>query len=275
MNYRQRLLELGRRVQDDVSGLTGEALRTSGGEASGSLSNAPLHLADLGTDNFEQVLTLSLLANQEQVLDGIADALQRIEAGTYARCEVCHAEIAEERLEVLPYTSTCIQCARRLEGDQLILEYRTTTTSMRTFKSDAGDVRVTTIRLDDVESMAVGRRWPWGAKLRIRTRTLAALQDAPGAQGNELVIPVRRSDYDRARTLCVNLSLELSSRELKQLEDEGDRVVRDAIASLFHTPGIDPLLVLKWKDIYEGLEDALDGCEKVANVIANIVVKNV
>ena len=63
--------------------------------------------------------------------------------------------------------------------------------------------------------------------------------------------------------------------KVKQLEDEGDRVVRDAIASLFHSPGIDPLLVVKWKDIYEGLEDALDGCEKVANVIANIVVKNV
>ncbi len=63
--------------------------------------------------------------------------------------------------------------------------------------------------------------------------------------------------------------------KVKQLEDDGDRVVRDAIASLFHAPGIDPLLVIKWKDIYERLEDALDGCEKVANVIANIVVKNV
>jgi predicted phosphate transport protein (TIGR00153 family) len=62
--------------------------------------------------------------------------------------------------------------------------------------------------------------------------------------------------------------------KVKQLEDEGDRVVRDAIASLFQTKGIDPLLVIKWKDIYEGLEDTLDGCEKVANVIANIVVKN-
>jgi predicted phosphate transport protein (TIGR00153 family) len=60
----------------------------------------------------------------------------------------------------------------------------------------------------------------------------------------------------------------------KQLEDDGDRVVRDAIATLFQSPGIDALLVIKWKDIYEGLEDAIDGCEKVANVIANIVVKN-
>jgi len=62
--------------------------------------------------------------------------------------------------------------------------------------------------------------------------------------------------------------------EVKRLEDEGDRVVRDAIAALFHDPRIDPLIVIRWKDIYEALEDALDACETAANVVANIVVKN-
>ena len=62
--------------------------------------------------------------------------------------------------------------------------------------------------------------------------------------------------------------------EVKQLEDEGDRVVRDAIAALFNDPRIDPLIVIRWKDIYEALEDALDACESAANVIGNIVVKN-
>ncbi|HWB57071.1 MAG TPA: DUF47 family protein [Gaiellaceae bacterium] len=61
---------------------------------------------------------------------------------------------------------------------------------------------------------------------------------------------------------------------LKELEDEGDRVVRDAIADLFRDPRIDPLIVIRWKDIFDGLEDALDACETAANVIANIVVKN-
>jgi uncharacterized protein len=61
---------------------------------------------------------------------------------------------------------------------------------------------------------------------------------------------------------------------LKELEDEGDRVVRDAIADLFRDQRIDPLTVIRWKDIFEALEDALDACETAANVVGNIVVKN-
>jgi uncharacterized protein len=62
--------------------------------------------------------------------------------------------------------------------------------------------------------------------------------------------------------------------EVKNFEDQGDRVLRDALAALFRDEGIDPLIVIRWKDIYEGLERALDACETAANVIANIVVKN-
>ena len=62
--------------------------------------------------------------------------------------------------------------------------------------------------------------------------------------------------------------------ELKDLEDQGDRVLRDALASLFRDDRIDPLIVIRWKDIYEALERALDACETAANVIANILVKN-
>jgi uncharacterized protein Yka (UPF0111/DUF47 family) len=62
--------------------------------------------------------------------------------------------------------------------------------------------------------------------------------------------------------------------ELKAMEDEGDRVVRDAIADLFRDPRIDPLVVIRWKDIFEGLEAAIDACETAANFVGNIVVKN-
>jgi hypothetical protein len=61
---------------------------------------------------------------------------------------------------------------------------------------------------------------------------------------------------------------------LKAFEDEGDRILRDALGALFRDERIDPLIVIRWKDIYEGLERALDACETAANVIANIVVKN-
>ena len=62
--------------------------------------------------------------------------------------------------------------------------------------------------------------------------------------------------------------------EVKRMEDEGDRVVREAIGSLFQDARIDPLVVIRWKDIFESLEDALDACETAANVLGNIVVKN-
>jgi predicted phosphate transport protein (TIGR00153 family) len=62
--------------------------------------------------------------------------------------------------------------------------------------------------------------------------------------------------------------------ELKQREDEADRVLHDAIAALFRDSRIDPLIVIRWKDIYESLERAIDAAEHAANVIGNIVVKN-
>ena len=61
--------------------------------------------------------------------------------------------------------------------------------------------------------------------------------------------------------------------ELRELEDEGDRLVHDAVASLF-SDGADPLAVIRWKDIHEALEDAVDACDKGANVLEAILVKN-
>ncbi len=62
--------------------------------------------------------------------------------------------------------------------------------------------------------------------------------------------------------------------QVKAYEDEGDRVLRDALGALFRDEGIDPLIVIRWKDIYEAHERALDACETAANVIANILIKN-
>jgi uncharacterized protein len=61
--------------------------------------------------------------------------------------------------------------------------------------------------------------------------------------------------------------------EVNRLENDCDRVVREAIASLFDA-GIDPMIVIRWKDIFERLEDAIDACERVANVLEGIVIKN-
>ena len=61
---------------------------------------------------------------------------------------------------------------------------------------------------------------------------------------------------------------------IKAIEDEADHVARNAIAGLFKDDRIDPTIVIRWKDIYEALEDAVDTCETAAHRIGNILVKN-
>ena len=61
--------------------------------------------------------------------------------------------------------------------------------------------------------------------------------------------------------------------EINRLENEGDRITREAVASLFDT-GIDPMVVIRWKDLFERLESAIDAAEHVANILEGIVIKN-
>jgi hypothetical protein len=60
---------------------------------------------------------------------------------------------------------------------------------------------------------------------------------------------------------------------LRELEDEGDRLSREAVAELFRS-GRDPLTIIRWKDIHEQLEEATDACENAADVLEAILVKN-
>jgi uncharacterized protein Yka (UPF0111/DUF47 family) len=60
--------------------------------------------------------------------------------------------------------------------------------------------------------------------------------------------------------------------EIHRLENDADRIVRAAVASLF-VNGIDPMMVIRWKDIFETLESAVDACETVANVLEGIALK--
>jgi predicted phosphate transport protein (TIGR00153 family) len=61
--------------------------------------------------------------------------------------------------------------------------------------------------------------------------------------------------------------------EINRLENEGDRIVREAVAALFDG-GIDPMVVIRWKDVYERLEAAIDATERAANILEGIVIKN-
>jgi predicted phosphate transport protein (TIGR00153 family) len=61
--------------------------------------------------------------------------------------------------------------------------------------------------------------------------------------------------------------------EINRLENDGDRIVREAIASLFDG-GIDPMVVIRWKDIFERIEAAIDACERIAHILESVVIKN-
>jgi RNA polymerase-binding protein DksA len=113
--YRKQLQALQSRLNGDVSHLTDEALRKNQQDSSGNLSSMPIHMADIGTDNFEQEFTLSLLQNEENVLKEIADALDRLDRGTFGLCEECSSPIPKPRLSALPYARNCVDCARKLE----------------------------------------------------------------------------------------------------------------------------------------------------------------
>lgn len=112
---KQLLLKLRDRLNGDVTSLTAEALGSRGSGEGGNLSNMPIHMADLGSDAFEQENTLNLLANEQSQLEEICEALERINQGTYGRCEECNIAIPKARLKEIPYTRYCVACARKQE----------------------------------------------------------------------------------------------------------------------------------------------------------------
>ncbi len=74
-------------------------------------TSMPTHMAELGSESFDQELTLSLLGSERDALDQVEAALARIEAGVYGRCETCGRKIPKSRLEAIPYAAQCVACA--------------------------------------------------------------------------------------------------------------------------------------------------------------------
>jgi RNA polymerase-binding transcription factor DksA len=112
--FRETLLALRRRLTGDVSHLNDEAFRARA-EAEGTGIAAAATAGEQALDTYEHEFTLSLLHNQEQTLEEIAEALDRIDKGTFGRCEECRCPIPRARLMALPYTRHCVSCARKLQ----------------------------------------------------------------------------------------------------------------------------------------------------------------
>jgi RNA polymerase-binding transcription factor DksA len=113
--YKELLLAWRARLRGDVSAMADAALRKTRSEANGDLSSMPIHMADIGSDNYEQEFTLSLMQTDEMTLDSIEAAIERVEDGVFGQCEDCQGPISKTRLNAIPYTPLCIKCAQKLE----------------------------------------------------------------------------------------------------------------------------------------------------------------
>ena len=94
-----------------------EALGKSGQDASGDLSTVPIHMADVGTGNYDRDLTIGLIQNGEEELRAIDEALERIGNKTFGSCEECGKKVSKVRLAALPYVKNCIECQRQEEEE--------------------------------------------------------------------------------------------------------------------------------------------------------------
>jgi DnaK suppressor protein len=115
--FRRRLQGLAVGLSGGVSAREGELSHGLGGEADGGLSDVPTHLADLGSVNADAHAAIGLLCIQQGLLAECNDALTRLEAGTFGRCEACHAEIGKQRLQFAPFARFCAACAREREAE--------------------------------------------------------------------------------------------------------------------------------------------------------------
>ncbi|HHT9159551.1 MAG: hypothetical protein A2099_07260 [Planctomycetes bacterium GWF2_39_10] len=113
--FKKLLLMLREKLVGKVDSMQGEALKRSRQDASGDLSNVPIHMADVGTDNYERELMIELIQNGEESVRSIDTALEKIEDGTFGVCELCAKKITKERLKAVPYAKLCIDCQREEE----------------------------------------------------------------------------------------------------------------------------------------------------------------
>ncbi|MDA7977314.1 MAG: TraR/DksA family transcriptional regulator [Pirellulales bacterium] len=112
--YKEKLILLRARLRGDLSQMADAALSGKNSMDGGS-SGMPIHMADIGSDNYEQEFTLSLIDTEGDTLGAIENALEKIEDGTYGKCDECEGVIPKTRLNAIPYAPYCIKCAEKLE----------------------------------------------------------------------------------------------------------------------------------------------------------------
>ena len=113
--FKTLLLTKRAEILGSVNAMENESLKKSRSD----LSTMPIHMADVGSDNYELENTLGLMDSERKILEEIDDALRRIEDGTYGICEGNEEIIKKERLHAIPWARYCITCASEIEKGTL------------------------------------------------------------------------------------------------------------------------------------------------------------
>ena len=108
--FRKELLERRTEIVGDLKGM--DLART---ESAGDISHVPLHMADVGSDNYDREFTLGLMETDRKLLREIDEALGRLDRGTYGVCAETGRPISRARLEFIPWAKYCIDVARQRE----------------------------------------------------------------------------------------------------------------------------------------------------------------
>lgn len=109
-HFRKLLEAFRRKIVGNLAHLEKDALNTSQRDASGDLSGYSFHIADMATDNFDREFNLGLASSEQEILNYIDEALQKIDEGHFGICETCSKPIAQKRLIAVPYAKLCIKC---------------------------------------------------------------------------------------------------------------------------------------------------------------------
>lgn len=111
--YRERLQAMMKQLQGRLTYLCDEGTRVGGGEAADAIAAPTLDIADLGSHEYEEAVTLGLADNEQHLMEEIDAALARIEDGKFGCCDYCGQAISKERLKALPYSRRCIHCMKK------------------------------------------------------------------------------------------------------------------------------------------------------------------
>jgi len=202
---------------------------------------------------------LNLLPRDEKYFERFTEMAERIHES---------ARILDRFFNNASPVSTVADQIKRLEHECDEISHEILRGIDRTFITpiDREDIHQLAVRLDDVIDLIDGT---------VRRLSVFNISEptAPGRKLSALIVQITREMVEAVGALRKQKGVIEHCIRMKKLENEGDVAYQEAVASLFREP-IPPIEVIKWKDIYEHMEECIDQCEVVAHVLESVILKH-